>query len=311
MYKAEAQNGRLKVGNETYGCLIIPAAVKLPEKLDQALSDMENKGVKVIRMGFDTKKEELLSEVDKVIERDIKAEGECRMLRCAHYADGGSDIYMFVNESTAKPVHTVLRLRSAADAEYCAVLDMLNDKAYKMKVENGILPLDLAPYQSVIVVFDREENAFDGIEEKREPIPAGEARLNFKIELAPNTDLNDYEPYRENVCSDDLPDITDIKNKPDFSGRIRYTCRFTAPEGVRGIDLGEVGQTSHLYCNGKDCGVRICPPYSYDLTEALKKGENELVIEVSNTLANAVRDGFSAFLAVPRSGLFGEIRWMK
>ena len=310
VYRAEAENGKLKVGSETYGCLIVPAAVKLPEKLEEALADMENKGVRVIRMGFDTEADELIAEVDKSTERDIEVEGGYPLLRCTHYEDGDADIYMFVNESVSEHVRTTVGLRSVKGAKACVLLDMLNDSVYKVKTANGRLPLDLAPYQSVIAVFDRSDG-FEGVEEKRAPVRAEKAKLSFKIELAPYTDMNGYELYAENVPSDRLPDITDIKNKPDFSGRIKYTCKFNAREGVRGIDLGEVGQVSHLYCNGKDCGVRICPPYSYDLTDALKAGENELIIEVSNTLANAVRDGFSAFLAIPRSGLFGEIRWMK
>ncbi len=61
---------------------------------------MEKRGGRVIRMSFDTKPEELISEVDRVIVRDITVGGGHHLLRCTHYTDGGSDIYMFVNEST-------------------------------------------------------------------------------------------------------------------------------------------------------------------------------------------------------------------
>ena len=133
----------------------------------------------------------------------------------------------------------------------------------------------------------------------------------FKIETAPYTNMTDYTVFAENVKSCVLPNITDIRNNPDFSGRIRYTCTFDKPEDVTGIDLGTVGQTSHLWCNGIDCGIRVCPPYRYDLTDALRNGENELVIEVSNTLANAIRDGFSGYMAIPASGLTGGVTWIK
>ncbi|MBR4979153.1 MAG: hypothetical protein IKX77_01215 [Clostridia bacterium] len=123
--------------------------------------------------------------------------------------------------------------------------------------------------------------------------------------------MDNYTAYAENARSDDLPDVTSVDNNPRFSGKIRYTCRFTKPDGVCGIDLGAVGQTSHLYLNGADLGVRVCLPYRYDLSGAIKDSENELVIEVSNTLANAVRDGFSAFLPIPASGLQGPVSWLK
>ena len=46
------------------------------------------------------------------------------------------------------------------------------------------------------------------------------------------------------------------------------------------------------------------------MNERLKDGVNELVVVVSNTLANSVRDGFSAFMAIPASGLTGGISWL-
>ena len=120
--------------------------------------------------------------------------------------------------------------------------------------------------------------------------------------------MDDYSLLSEKSPADSLPDIS--ADDPGFSGRIRYTSRFQKPDGVRGIDLGGVGQTAHLYCNGVDLGVRVCPPYRFDLSGALKDGVNELVVVVSNTLANSVRDGFSAFMAIPVSGLTGGISWL-
>ena len=36
--------------------------------------------------------------------------------------------------------------------------------------------------------------------------------------------------------------------------------------------------------NGKSLGIQIVPVYRYDLSEAVKPGENTLVIEVATTL---------------------------
>ena len=57
--------------------------------------------------------------------------------------------------------------------------------------------------------------------------------------------------------------------------------------------------------------MRVCPPYRYDLSGALRDGENTLVIEVSNTLGNAIRDHFTGYMAIPASGLIGKIRWTR
>jgi hypothetical protein len=40
--------------------------------------------------------------------------------------------------------------------------------------------------------------------------------------------------------------------------------------------------------NDKYAGMRICPPYRFDISEMVTAGENSLRIEVANTLERAV-----------------------
>ncbi len=310
IYPAKAANGKLCVGKESYHCLIVPAADVLPEKLEKALDSLKKSGVPVIRLGVDTDPDGLLAALDGLFDRDITVDGNYPMLRACHYTADAANIYMFVNESVSKPVSTTVTLNGVNGTG--VMLDLLNDDTAAVTADGGKLPLELAPYQSVLVIFDRESDV--ALLAKKTWTSAGSADLTFRIETAPYTDMTNYTVYAENVKSADLFSLTGVEHMPEFSGRIRYTCTFdkeSVPAAGRlAIDLGEVGQTSHLWCNGVDLGVRICPPYRYNLTSALHDGENELVIEVSNTLANAVRDHFSGFMAIPASGLMGKIEWM-
>lgn len=307
VYHAEAKDGELVIGKQKYGILIVPYSEKLPEKLLSAFDDLQKSGVKIIFMSKDHSKNELIKAVDGVIARDITVCGNHPLLRCTHYKYDGGDVYMFVNESVNESVKTAVSLQSVKDKNRAVMLDLLNDRVYTENVSGGELTLDLAPYQSVIAVYG---TATDGINKKKQIKKTRPAELVFDIDTAEYTDLSNYKPYAKGVSVKALPNITDIKNDPAFSGRIRYTCRTEIPDGATGMDLGGVGTVSHLFCNGKDLGVRVCPPYAYDLTDALKDGQNELVIEVSNTLANAVRDGFSSFLAIKKAGLKGDIEWL-
>ena len=310
VFPAEAENGRIRVGEERYQCLIVPAAEELPLPLTAALGKLEEAGVPVIRMAPDTAKEELLARLDGFLVRDIAVAGDFPKLRCAHYKDGDAEVYMFVNESTADPIETDVTLSAARNIEGGVLLDLLNDGCCAVKPADGKLRLELAPYQSVIAVFDRNGGVPAGIGARRRWTDAGPAELVFRAETADWNDLGDYSPLAERIPADKLPHVTDIRHNPAFSGRIRYTARFGRPEGIGGIDLGEVGQTARVWLNGRDLGVRVCPPYRYDLSESFRDGENELVIEVSNTLANALRDNFSKFMAIPASGLLGPVRWL-
>jgi len=307
VYRAEAKDGRLSVGKESYQCLIVPAAVQLPVNLENALSALKEAGVKVIRLGEDCTPAELLDVLNGFIERDIIVDGTHPMLRCVHYVSESADVYMFVNESVSECADTSVTLRGMEGYQSCIIADMLNDDIASAVVSGGKLALHLAPYQSVIAVFGQDAPC----PARKKWIPAGEADLIFRIETAPYTDMTNFKLYAENVKSSALPNITDIRNMPDFSGKIRYTGKISIPEGITGLDLGKAGQTAHLWCGEKDLGIRVCPPYRYDLSGLTDAEETEIVIEVSNTLGNAIRDFFSGYMAIPASGLTGNLTWLK
>ena len=76
------------------------------------------------------------------------------------------------------------------------------------------------------------------------------------------------------------------------------------------LDLGQVGETAEVTLNGVSCGVRIQVPYRFRLN-GLKAGKNDLVIEVLNNPGHRERDAFSAFLAMPPSGVLGPVQWIE
>lgn len=55
------------------------------------------------------------------------------------------------------------------------------------------------------------------------------------------------------------------------------------------LHLGTVYNLATVYVNGIDCGTVWTAPYRANITAALKKGTNELKIEVTNTWANALK----------------------
>lgn len=308
VYQAKAEDGKLVIGDRKYGVFIVPYAEKLPEKLLNSFEKLQKNGVKIIFLSEKQDKKELINMLDGLIGRDITVSGEYPLMRCTHYEYESGHVYMFVNESVNESVKTTVYLPSVKNENTAVMLDLLNTGAYLSNVNGGKLDIELSPYQSVIAVFGAECGGIRPEKKIKQTIPA---ELTFDIETALYNDLSKYTPYAKGVPVKELPNITDIKNDPGFSGRIRYKCKTDIPKGVCGIDLGDVGNTARLFCNSKDMGIRICPPYIFDLEGAVKDGENELVIEVSNTLANAVKDGFSAFLAIKKAGLHGNIKWLR
>ncbi len=98
----------------------------------------------------------------------------------------------------------------------------------------------------------------------------------------------------ESVTFDTLSSWTDQKldGIRFFSGTARYDTTFVVPpawmeEGVHvDLDLGALWAVAKVVINGQDLGVVWKPPYRFDITRALKPGENRLEVPVANTWAN-------------------------
>ena len=56
------------------------------------------------------------------------------------------------------------------------------------------------------------------------------------------------------------------------------------------IDLGDVRESARVYINGRFIGCAWAVPFILDCQQTLRKGENELRIEVTNLPANRIAD---------------------
>ena len=308
LYFAEVEAGMLKVGENTYKALVIPEAELLPEKLENKLKELEAKGVSIIRIGKTCEKEGLIAKLKELFTPDIEVFGEREFFRTAHYVDQANDIYMFVNESTVKRAKVKLRLNSL-QSEKGVCLNILNDEVYGVNAQGGEIFLELAPYESCLMVFGEDIEGFsDKKEYDKEIIPD----LCFRVEIADAEDLKSFKPFAERVKNGEQISVTALKGLPDFSGIVRYTARFNGAALIGksvALDLVDCGNAAEVYLNGKYLGLRMCKPYVFDFSENILE-ENELVIEVSNTLANKVQDYFSKFMVLKKAGLHDGVRFV-
>ena len=75
----------------------------------------------------------------------------------------------------------------------------------------------------------------------------------------------------------------------DFSGDCEYKATFTLMDTKQDLILSidDVKYYCHAYVNGQNVGSAMMPPYRFTIDKNLLKTENELVLKVSNTAANA------------------------
>ncbi|MFC5630841.1 MULTISPECIES: hypothetical protein [Streptococcus] len=75
--------------------------------------------------------------------------------------------------------------------------------------------------------------------------------------------------------------------------------------------MGASYEAAEVFINGQSAGVKISPSYRFDTTGLFKDGENDLRIEVTNTLGTVFRGGLNQYLTIEPFGLTEGIKLLK
>ena len=169
------------------------------------------------------------------------------------------------------------------------------------------LILELAPYESVFVVFGYRFNCI-GLSLVKEAF----SRLlrneyffseNDYSETSKHSNITLSSPwnitFKESGITLDNQQLFDWSQHADdriryFSGHARYTTTWKlkkdqVPQKRAWLSFPNVKDIAHVWINGKDCGIAWTAPYEVEITGVLQKGKNTIEIEVVNTWHNALR----------------------
>ena len=306
--RATVSGGKLHLAAENFDCLIVPRADHIPTPVLSVLEALSVKGLPILfadvapenapAWGTAMPLRELVSHLRNHKMTDVSVPDGYEKLRIYHAKSGKREVFLLFNEDTAKTVDTTLIL--PARGNYIRA-DFLNESYFSDTTPDGAVSVHLLPGESIRLLFG-EVPVFP-----KEPRPDRQKMLypTFALELADAKDPWNFASAGE---LQELKNITGPDGFPRFSGKMRYTFRFRAEVNrTTELDLGRVGQIAELTLNGTDLGIRICPPYRFDITDALQNGENTAVVTVSNTLVWQERDRLSRFLPLSPSGLLGDI----
>ena len=305
--KVKVEDGKIKICRESFDALVVPYAKYMSEKLQTEIYALIEKGADVVFVDaipgnakYSFKSVALTSLADYFFEMgyyDIKMK-EDHSVRHIHLKGADGDVYMFSNESTLDTVSIAPVLKNKGN---CNIYDLLGDAQYSYDCD-GTLRLTLAPYQSLIVVFE-EDRGFDKYVDLS-LIEGEDINSSYSVSLY-GSEAPDK--VKESFTLDSLTPIS--YSYPDFSGRIEYKATFDSlPSDKAYIEIESVGENCELYLNGEYCGMRICPPYRFDVSRAIKEKTNEMTINVYTTLGNSVKDPVSMFTAIEPTGAYGSIK---
>jgi hypothetical protein len=246
-----------------------------------------------------------------------------------HRAGAGADIYYVASRwENPEKVDCTFRVSGKQPELWNPVTgEMRNATAFHQENGRTIVPLEFNPYGSVFVVFRKPISTdVSGTAASNDPDTSPVMTLSGSWTV--NFDPKWGGPAK--VVFDELVDWT---NRPEdgikyYSGTAIYHKKFnlqTLPtNGQRMIlELGEVDDVAVVRLNGQDLGVVWDKPARADITDAVKKKNNDLEITVVNLWANRLKKDeslpkeqrltetnvhiFTAALPLLPSGLVGPV----
>jgi len=200
-----------------------------------------------------------------------------------HRTAKDADYYFLSNQSGATvDISPAFRIKGKQPELWDAVTGKVRDlPSFTFTANSTTVPLQLEAYESAFIVF-RKPAAKPGT--GRENFPQPQTLQELKGPWQVKFDST----YTFNALTDwsQHPDER-IKN---FSGTAYYSTTFSAAPGKERyyINLGTVMVMAKVKLNGKDLGTLWTAPWKIDVTDALKKGENKLEVEVVNTWVNGL-----------------------
>jgi hypothetical protein len=226
-----------------------------------------------------------------------------------HRRIDGRDFFWLANnahdrKSCTLTIRNVRGRASIWDCETGAV-----QPVHSTHIEEGSrIPLTFGPHQAYWLAFEPSAPPITKMPPQSETIIAtikGPWRISVNMSIQPPLEHPLQPPAQLTRTQGDLRQLAQWQDwgLKGFSGYIDYrkTIDLENLDGTIVIDLGKAQHMAQVWTNGKNCGMRLWPPFEFDITKALIPGKNNLHIRVGNL----VNDSYNQ---PNESGLFGPIK---
>ncbi|GAA1430613.1 glycosyl hydrolase [Microlunatus lacustris] len=298
---------------DRYRVVVLPATTTVPAATGTWLDHALAAGGTVLRLGstvpvggaVDVEPEDLGEALVAAVGPDLALDPETPDVGFVHRRTPEADVYLLANSG---PADRAVRVTTRVERAWWSLWDPRTGGVRQTGPAAEPVALTLLPYEAVaLVLTDVEPAPATGAT----PSPAGRT-----VPLERGWSVRFTDGPEEPVT---LPHVwEEHPGRRHHSGSAVYRTSFRLAAVTPGtpvlLDLGSaevaddaqpvhvgmvgpsyraaarppVGEVAAARVNGVDCGLVWAPPYRFDVTAALRPGENLLELEVANTAANAL-----------------------
>ena len=228
-----------------------------------------------------------VSLTDLLPPRDFEPPADVR-LDWLHCRVDGTDVY-FVSNQEPREVSPKILFRAAGEAEIWRSDDGRIERAAEVvRGDDGrmMVTTPLGPTESVFVVFREHSSAPlpQQVAAAGEQALAGPWTLRFpggwgapeKIELPKLSSWTEHEN----------PEVRHFSGTATYSMRLDVSGNRIGKGKTAMLDLGDVQVMAEVKLNGKELGLLWKPPFRVDVSDAIRAGENDLEVRLTNLWVN-------------------------
>jgi hypothetical protein len=281
------KDGRLQTAAGTrYKALVIPECKMMPENVKQHIEQLKAQSAHII---YGTRATDLTA----------AAKPEAMKLECGLKAirrKNPTGYHYFIANLSPNDIHD--RLPLAVSFKDAVWFNPLNGNSIPASISGDSIEICLRSGESMILqTFD---NTLGKSSDSKASSLSSQASTAKTISLSGPWMLSFTEEFPKVGKTFKLDKLQTWESLDDNSVKITmgtgvYTTKFRLtkkddPKGAWTIDLGDVRESARVYINGQFIGCAWSVPFVLDCQQALKVGENEIRIEVTNLPANRIAD---------------------
>ncbi len=221
-------------------------------------------------------------------------------LRFVHRTTPEAEIYWLNNRSkTPRPLQVTFRVSGRKPMVWNPETGRTEEVSYRMDNGKTTVSLDMLPDDALFVVFSEKTEKQEHVVDKPQEAVCCRIDSPWEVTFFPASDPALYgKPLTEGgmtIVVDHLGSYTESTDADIryYSGTAIYrnSFRLSKKDFQKGrllLDLGDVGCVADVFINGQPIATLWKAPYRTDITEALRKGKNEIEIRVVNQWVNRI-----------------------
>ncbi|MAX24912.1 MAG: hypothetical protein CMJ19_10450 [Phycisphaeraceae bacterium] len=212
----------------------------------------------------------------------------------------GDRNYIWLVNQTGQQHHFVLKIKGVCGkATIWDCMDGTHRPVHRLSQDQDVcrVGLTLEPFEAYWLVFDPaqlSEPAGQGASESREVVATLDGDWQLHVDAADQPDRAQHQlaapPWLLDGKSSKLLASWLDWDLKQFSGFVDYRMQIHIDTvcGDEVLDLGQVKHMAELWVNQQRVGMKLWPPFTFDVGQYLLSGNNHIHIKVGNLILNAV-----------------------